>query len=74
MSKINALMHRSLFILFFNLSLICFSQNFTISGYLEDAESGEKLIGANVIDKRTQSGTTTNNFGFFSCNCLWIIY
>lgn len=41
-------------------------QKYTISGYIEDASSGEKLIGANVYDARTLSGTTTNAYGFFS--------
>jgi outer membrane receptor for ferrienterochelin and colicin len=43
-----------------------FSQSFTINGYVEDSRSGEKLIGANVYDKRTYKGTTTNSYGFFS--------
>ena len=38
----------------------------TISGYVEDVETGEKLIGANVYDARTLSGTTTNVYGFYS--------
>ena len=41
-------------------------QKFTISGYIEDAATGEKLIGANVFDPRSNSGTTSNTFGFFS--------
>lgn len=43
-----------------------FAQKYTISGYVEDAQSGEKLIGANVYDARTLAGTTTNTYGFFS--------
>ena len=39
---------------------------YTISGYIEDARSGEKLIGANVFDAERQVGTTTNMYGFFS--------
>lgn len=41
-------------------------QKFTISGYIEDASTGEKLIGANVFDPKSNSGTTSNTFGFFS--------
>lgn len=41
-------------------------QKFTISGYIEDAATGEKLIGANVFDPKSNSGTTSNTFGFFS--------
>ena len=39
---------------------------FTVSGYIEDVESGERLIGATVYDARTRKGTITNEFGFFS--------
>ncbi|MEI6411197.1 MAG: TonB-dependent receptor [Bacteroidota bacterium] len=42
------------------------AQKFTISGYISDASSGERLIGASVIDKRSGQGTVTNTFGFFS--------
>ena len=33
---------------------------------MEDAETGEKLIGANIFDNKSLSGTTTNTYGFFS--------
>lgn len=51
--------------------LICFftniySQKFTISGFLEDKVTGEKLIGANVFDAETYSGTISNSYGFYS--------
>ena len=42
------------------------AQSFTISGYIQDAESGEKLIGANIFDSDTYEGTITNTYGFFS--------
>ena len=49
------------------ISLSAFSQNkHTISGYLVDQESGESLIGANVIWKNKMQGTTTNTYGFYS--------
>jgi hypothetical protein len=38
----------------------------TISGYVSDAESGERLVGATVFDRRSGLGTATNTFGFFS--------
>ncbi len=41
-------------------------QQITLSGYVQDAASGEKLIGASVYDLRTQKGTRTNVYGFFS--------
>lgn len=39
---------------------------FTINGYVEDSESGERLFGVNVFDANTLQGTITNDFGFFS--------
>lgn len=43
-----------------------FAQKYTVSGYVSDQSSGERLIGANVFDPVTQKGTTTNNYGFYS--------
>ncbi|MFN8395949.1 MAG: TonB-dependent receptor [Bacteroidia bacterium] len=37
-----------------------------ISGYVEDATTGERLVGAQVMDLRSKNGTLTNNAGFFS--------
>ena len=42
------------------------AQRHTISGYVQDAETGEKLIGAAVVQAGTSVGTTTNRFGFYS--------
>ncbi len=42
------------------------STRFTISGYVSDAESGERLIGASVYDRQTGQGTVTNTYGFYS--------
>jgi len=39
---------------------------FTISGYVEDAESGEQLPGANLYAPALGKGTVTNTYGFFS--------
>jgi len=38
----------------------------TISGYIRDASNGETLIGANVYLKELSTGTTTNEYGFYS--------
>ena len=38
----------------------------TINGYVTDAESGEKLIGATVYLSHSQQGTATNTYGFYS--------
>ncbi len=49
--------------LFSNLAI---AQKHTVSGYIEDAESNERLIGASVYNSNTQQGTTTNEYGFYS--------
>lgn len=41
-------------------------QEMTISGYVEEFGSGEKLIGANVVDIQSLRGATTNEYGFYS--------
>lgn len=46
--------------------MLCVSQKLTVSGYVEDAESKERLIGVNVYFAGTQIGTTTNTYGFYS--------
>lgn len=44
-----------------------FSQEkYTISGYVEDAASGEKLLGVNIYDANSDLGTISNTYGFFS--------
>ncbi|MEO1438636.1 MAG: carboxypeptidase-like regulatory domain-containing protein, partial [Bacteroidota bacterium] len=41
-------------------------KKYTISGYISDEKTGEKLIGANVFLPATGSGASTNVYGFFS--------
>ncbi|MBE9466772.1 MAG: TonB-dependent receptor [Bacteroidetes bacterium] len=43
-----------------------FSQTYTISGTIEDAKTGEKLLGANAYDELTYKGTASNYYGFYS--------
>ncbi len=38
----------------------------TLSGYVRDAATGETLIGATVADSATQTGSVSNEYGFFS--------
>jgi len=38
----------------------------TLSGFVEDAVSGEKLIGVSLLAPQHQAGTSTNNYGFYS--------
>lgn len=42
------------------------AQKHTISGYIEDEATGEKLLGANIFNVNTFEGTTSNNYGFYS--------
>ncbi len=53
---------------------ICYSQYkdisrkkaYTISGFIEDSETGERLIGANIFNSDKNIGTVSNNYGYFS--------
>ncbi|MCK4663908.1 MAG: TonB-dependent receptor [Bacteroidales bacterium] len=42
------------------------AQKYTISGYIEDSKTGEKLINANIYETKTYIGTVSNNYGFYS--------
>jgi hypothetical protein len=42
------------------------AQNVTISGYVTEKKSGERLIGATVFIPEKNAGTTSNTFGFYS--------
>ncbi len=42
------------------------AQKYTISGFVTDAMSGEKLISARVFDPDRKVGAITNNYGFYS--------
>jgi hypothetical protein len=54
-----------LLLLFFPF-VVC-SQNYTVSGYVSDANSGETLIGANIYVKNDPGrGTASNAYGFYS--------
>ncbi|MBI5914905.1 MAG: TonB-dependent receptor [Bacteroidetes bacterium] len=41
-------------------------QYFTLSGFLQDSETGERIIGAAVFEEKRRVGTYTNEFGFFN--------
>lgn len=43
-----------------------FSQKITLSGYITDASTGERLINANILDSNSKKGTTSNDYGFYS--------
>jgi len=42
------------------------AQRYTISGYISDKKSGEKLVGANIFEKYKLQGTSSNKYGFYS--------
>lgn len=42
------------------------SRKITISGFVEDRETGEFIVGANVFVPDILQGTTTNEYGFYS--------
>ncbi|MBK7872328.1 MAG: DUF4974 domain-containing protein [Saprospiraceae bacterium] len=39
-------------------------RKFTISGFVEDEDTGERLIAASVYDRRLGKGVETNEYGF----------
>ena len=44
-----------------------FAQNtYTISGYVQEEATGETLIGVNIFDQATLTGTISNEYGFYS--------
>jgi hypothetical protein len=45
---------------------IATAQDFTLSGYLRDAETGEDLLYATVFVEGTSQGSVTNLYGFYS--------
>lgn len=43
------------------------NQKYTLSGYVQDAETGERLIGASIrVQSEKGTGTVSNEYGFFS--------
>ena len=42
------------------------AQKYTLSGTITDEQSGEVLIGANVLAVTTDKGTASNTYGFYS--------
>lgn len=59
-------MFRILLILAILLPSLIKAQTYTISGYISDEESDEKLIGVSIYCPTTKQGTTSNNYGFYS--------
>ena len=53
-----------IFITFISFQL--FAQKYTLSGFVKDKTSGEDLLGANILIKEINKGTTTNVYGYYS--------
>nr|WP_315171798.1 TonB-dependent receptor [uncultured Flavobacterium sp.] len=53
-------------VLIFFLTTISYAQKVTISGTIKDGKSTETLIGVNIIIEELKTGTTTNEYGFYS--------
>ena len=48
------------------LSFTAVCQKFSISGYISDKKTGEKLRNASIFIVNKNAGTTSNNYGFYS--------
>ena len=55
-----------LFTLLFNIITINAQEKYTLSGTISEEKSNETLIGVNILFPEIQSGTTTNEYGFYS--------
>jgi hypothetical protein len=61
------MLKKSAFFLFLSfITVVAMAQRYSISGHVRDNSNGEVLIGANVYLKGTNTGTTTNAYGFYS--------
>lgn len=54
------------FIVFFLFPLFSMAQHATISGYVSDTKTGERLINATVFNSSTAKGCISNSYGFYS--------
>ena len=51
-------------------TMIFYGQQYTLSGYIKDAKTGEALVGASVFIENNAKGTSTNVYGFYSITIL----
>ena len=66
---VNAIMKSillSVFILF--LSDLFSQEEYNVSGYIIDYNTGESLIGSNVYNETSKTGSVSNSYGYFSVN------
>lgn len=60
-------MKRSLVVILLStISCSLFSQKISISGYVTDAKTGERLMDAVIVDTLSKAGTYANEHGFYS--------
>ncbi|MDA3930209.1 MAG: TonB-dependent receptor [Prolixibacteraceae bacterium] len=59
---------KTFYILLLLLLPITIFAQFTISGKITDAETGETLVGATIYEQTERQGTSTNAYGFYSIN------
>lgn len=59
-------LNRFYLIFYFFLSNILLGQNYTLSGFVKDASSGEVIIGATIYEEGTTQAVSTNEYGFYS--------
>ena len=55
---------------FLSMNVLLAQEKFTIHGSITDASNGEALFGATVYFQGSTSGTTTNEYGFYSISGL----
>ena len=61
-------MRNTIIIFFLTLVQFTYSQKHSIAGYVEDISTGERIIGAYVLDSLSKEVTFTNDYGFFTLN------
>ncbi|MBN1119429.1 MAG: carboxypeptidase-like regulatory domain-containing protein [Bacteroidales bacterium] len=60
-------MKKNFIIIFISLiTLNAFTQQIVLSGYVSDKTTGEVLIGTTIFDLNSESGITTNQYGYYS--------
>ena len=53
-------------LLFLSISYFSHGQEYTISGKVKDVQNGEELIGASILVQGQNTGTISNEYGYFS--------
>jgi len=50
------------------------AQNYTISGFIKDKETGEPLIASTLYEENSSKGTAANNYGFYSLTIPGVMF